>query len=52
MKEHAFKDLLGDQGFASGKDKVPRTLKEMKHEVDIEGALDPVTAQVTVCVLW
>ena len=50
VKEHAFKDLLGDQGFVSGKDKAPRTLKEMKHEVDIEGALDPVTAQVTVCV--
>lgn len=46
LKADDFSDLLNVQGF-SKPDKGPRTLKDMKKESDIEGAIDPDKARVS-----
>lgn len=45
LKADDFSDLLNVQGF-SKPNKGPRTLKDMKKESDIEGAIDPDRARV------
>lgn len=47
LKADDFSDLLNVQGF-SKPNKGPRTLKDMKKESDIEGAIDPDRARVCV----
>ena len=47
LKKDDFSELLNVQGF-SKPDKTPKTLKDMKKENDIEGAIDPERARVII----
>ena len=46
MADKQFGDLLQGHNFSGGKDKEPRSLKEMKAKSNIEQALDPDRARV------
>ena len=45
MKEDDFSELLNVQGF-SKPGRGPKTLKDMRKQTDIEGAIDPERARV------